>query len=128
MVVDIIKIIMYNNSVIIKRVTRERVRVKEMIRLQVTLFDTNNKYKPISTTVEVESVSYYKEHTQEVRHKAIEKICAKRYTTPKLLAKDGYNQIKVRVYQEQGKISKADKVQELEKLMQARVKRKELNK
>ena len=50
---------------------------------------------------------------------------AKRYTTPKQLAKNGYNQIKVRVYQEQ---SKADKVAMLKKLMQQRQKRKELNK
>lgn len=96
-----------------------------MIRLQVTLFDTNNKYKPISTTVEVESVEYYKQHQQQTRQKAIEKICAKRYTTPKQLAKDGYNQIKVRVYQEQGKISKADKVAELERLMKIRQEQKE---
>lgn len=95
-----------------------------MIKLQVTLFDTNNKYKPISTTVNVESVEYYKQHTKETRQKAIEKICAKRYTTPKQLAKNGYNQIKVRVYQEQGK---ADKVAMLKELMQQRQKRKELN-
>ena len=87
-----------------------------MIRLQVTLFDTNNKYKPISTTVEVESVKYYKQHQQQTRQRAIEKICAKRYTTPKQLARDGYNQIKVRVYQEQGKI-KADKRAEFERLL-----------
>ena len=87
-----------------------------MIRLQVTLFDANNKYKPISTTVEVESVDYYKQHQQQTRQRAIEKICAKRYTTPKQLAKDGYNQIKVRVYQEQGKI-KADKKAEFERLL-----------
>lgn len=87
-----------------------------MIRLQITLFDTNNKYKPISITVEVESVEYYKQHQQQTRQKAIEKICAKRYTTPKQLAKDGYNQIKVRVYQEQGKI-KADKKAEFERLL-----------
>lgn len=87
-----------------------------MIRLQITLFDINNKYKPISTTVEVESVEYYKQHQQQTRQRAIEKICAKRYTTPKQLAKDGYNQIKVRVYQEQGKI-KADKKAEFERLL-----------
>lgn len=96
-----------------------------MIRLQVTLFDTNNKYKPISTIVNVESVEYYKQHQQQTRQKAIEKICAKRYTTPKQLAKDGYNQIKVRVYQEQGKISKADKVAELERLMKIRQEQKD---
>ena len=96
-----------------------------MIKLQVTLFDTNNKYKPISTTVNVESVEYYKQHTKETRQKAIEKICSKRYTTPKQLAKDGYNQIKVRVYQEQGKISKTDKVAELKRLMKIRQEQKE---
>jgi hypothetical protein len=96
-----------------------------MIRLQVTLFDTNNKYKPISTTVEVESVEYYKQHQRQTRQRAIEKICAKRYTTPKQLAKDGYNQIKVRVYQEQGKI-KADKKAEFERLLMQ--KWKDLNK
>ena len=99
-----------------------------MIKLQITLFDTNNKYKPISTIIEVESVEYYKQHQQQIRQKAIEKICAKRYTTPKQLAKDGYNQIKVRVYQEQGKVSKADKVAELERLMKIRQERKEKNK
>ena len=46
-----------------------------MIQLQVTLFDKSNKYKPISTIVKVESISYYKEHSQEVRHQAIVKIC-----------------------------------------------------
>lgn len=98
-----------------------------MITLQVTLFDTNNKYRPISTTVKVESLTYYKEHTQQTRQKAIEKICAKRYTTPKQLAKDGYNQIKVRVYQEQGRTSNTDKVAMLQELMQQRQKQKELN-
>ena len=96
-----------------------------MITLQVTLFDTNNRYRPISTTISVESLAYYKEHTKETRQKAIEKICAKRYTTPKQLAKNGYNQIKVRVYQEQGKISKTDKVAELKRLMKIRQEQKE---
>lgn len=98
-----------------------------MIDLQVTLFDTNNRYRPISTIVKVENLQYYKDNVQAVRHKAIEKICAKRYTTPKQLAKDGYNQIKVRVYQQQGKASNTDKVAMLQELMQQRQKRKELN-
>jgi hypothetical protein len=98
-----------------------------MITLQVTLFDTHNKYRPISTTINIENIEYYKNNTQAVRQRAIEKICAKRYTTPKQLAKDGYNQIKVRIYQQQEKTSNTDKVAMLQELMQQRQKRKELN-
>ena len=104
-----------------------RVGLIEMIELQVTLFNKENVYKPISTIVKVENLQYYKDNIQAVRYKAIEKICAKRYTTPKQLAKDGYNQIKVRVYQEQGRTSNTDKVAMLQELMQQRQKQKELN-
>lgn len=38
-----------------------------MIQLQITLFDKNNRYKPISTLVNVESVRYYNEHSTEVK-------------------------------------------------------------
>ena len=50
-----------------------------MIQLQVTLFDKNNQYKPVSTLVNVESVSYYNSHIKEVQQQAIIKICQKRY-------------------------------------------------
>lgn len=79
-----------------------------MIQLQITLFDKSNKYKPISTIVKVESISYYKEHSQEVRHQAIVKICQKRYWTIKDLQKYNYTTCKVRVYDKE-RIEKENK-------------------
>ena len=71
---------------------------KNTITLQVTLFDITGKYKPISTLIEVESVEYYKEHSKEVKQKAIQKICNQRYLSGKELVKLGYKKIKVRNY------------------------------
>ena len=68
------------------------------ITLQITLFDVTGKYKPISTLIEVESVEYYKEHSKEVRQKAIQKICNQRLLSGKELVKLGYKKIKVRNY------------------------------
>lgn len=99
-----------------------------MITLQVTIFNKENVYRPISTTLQVEDVQYYKNNKAKVHKDAITKICAKRYTTPQQLAKDGFNQIKVRVYSPEGKSSNAEKVAKLQEIMQQRQKRKELNK
>ena len=66
--------------------------------IQVTLFDKQNKHKPVSTLVEVESVKYFNEHSQEVKTKAIQKICNKRYWTGQDLKKYGYTSVKVRNY------------------------------
>lgn len=70
------------------------------VTLQITLFDSHNKYKPMSTLIKVESIQYYKEHEQEVRTQAIQKICNQRYLTGKELKRLGYNRIKVRNYTE----------------------------
>ena len=59
--------------------------------IQVTLFDKQNKHKPVSTLVEVESVKYF-------NTKAIQKICNKRYWTGQDLKKYGYTSVKVRNY------------------------------
>ena len=66
--------------------------------IQITLFDNSNKYKPISTLIEVESIKYYKEHKQEIHTKAIQKICAKRQWTAKDLLKYNYIKLKARNY------------------------------
>ncbi len=71
---------------------------KDNIIIQVTLFDVTGKYKPISTLIEVESIDYYKEHSKEVKQKAIQKICNQRYLSGKELVKLGYTKIKVRNY------------------------------
>ena len=66
--------------------------------IQITLFDKNRKYKPISTLIEVASVQEYKEHSAEYKRKAIQKICNQRYLTGKELIDLGYTEIKVRNY------------------------------
>ena len=71
---------------------------KDTITLQITLFDVTGKYKPMSTLIEVESVEYYKEHSKEIRQKAIQKICNQRLLSGKELVKLGYKKIKVRNY------------------------------
>jgi len=68
------------------------------MKLQVTLFHKDNKYKPVSTIVEVESMNYYNSHKAEVQKKAIEEIGRVRYLTPSELIKEGYTKIKVREY------------------------------
>lgn len=66
--------------------------------IQITLFDINNKYKPISTLIEVESIDWYRSHEKECRQKAIRKICLQRNWSGKELLDYGYKRIKVRNY------------------------------
>ena len=40
------------------------------MKLQVTLFDKNKKYKPMSTIVEIESMEYYEQNKGEVQKRA----------------------------------------------------------
>lgn len=68
------------------------------ITIQITLFDINGKYKPISTLIEVESIEWFKEHQKECKLKAIQKICLKRNWTGKELLTFGYKKIKARNY------------------------------
>ena len=70
----------------------------KQIIIQITLFDVNNKYKPISTLIEVESVQWFREHEKECKLKAIKKICLKRGWTGKQLLDYGYKKIKARNY------------------------------
>lgn len=83
---------------------RERTKNKEKcnndnnVIIQITLFDVNGKYKPISTLIEVESVEYYKQHSKECKERAFQKICNQRLLTGKELIKLGYTKVKVRNY------------------------------
>lgn len=69
-----------------------------MINLQVTLFDKNKKFKPMSTLIKVESIDYYKEHKKELQKRAIANICHQRYLSWQELQQLGYTLIKVREY------------------------------
>lgn len=68
------------------------------MKLQVTLFDKNKKYKPMSTIVEIESMEYYKENKREVQQRAILNIAHQRKTLPQDIIKQGFTQVKVREY------------------------------
>nr|DAR67974.1 MAG TPA: hypothetical protein [Caudoviricetes sp.] len=69
-----------------------------MITIQCTLFSVTNKYRPISTLLEIESIKYYNTHKQEVQQRAIDKIVVQRKTERWCLKRDGYTRMKVRVY------------------------------
>lgn len=69
-----------------------------MITLQVTLFHTEGKYKPMSALIDVDSLEEYKKNPTYYKMKAIQKICNKRYLTGKELQELGYTTIKVRNY------------------------------
>lgn len=69
-----------------------------MITLQVTLFDKEKHYKPVSTLINVESIEYFKSHRKETKIAGVVKICQKRGWTQKELEKYGYKICKIRVY------------------------------
>lgn len=68
------------------------------MKLQVTVFHKENKYKPMSTILEVESMDYYNEHKAEIQKRALQNIGHQRYLTPQEIIKNGYTLIKVREY------------------------------
>jgi hypothetical protein len=71
---------------------------KDTTLIQITLFDINNKYKPVSTLIEVESVEWFRKHIKECKLTAIKKICLQRGWTGKQLLELGYKKIKARNY------------------------------
>ena len=54
------------------------------MKLQVTLFDKNKKYKPMSTIVEIESMEYYEQNKGEVQKRALLNIAHQRKTLPQV--------------------------------------------
>ena len=75
---------------------RDKEKEKDNIVLQITLFDENGKYKPISTLIKVKSVKEYKENSVEYKRQAVQKICNQKYLSGKELLSMGYKIIKVR--------------------------------
>ena len=70
----------------------------KVMKLQITLFTTNGKYRPISTLINVESMEDYNEHKRKYQEKAILNICHNRRITWRELQDDNYTKIKVREY------------------------------
>lgn len=81
-----------------KERANKQIRDNNNIIIQITLFDVNNKYKPISTLIEVESVEWFREHVKDCKLRAIKKICLQRGWTGKQLLEFGYKKIKARNY------------------------------
>lgn len=69
-----------------------------MITIQITLYSSSNKYKPMSTLVEVPSREYYTKHAAEVNASAIDKILIKRKMSAWVAKKYGYTKLSARVY------------------------------
>lgn len=66
---------------------------------QVTLMNTENKYKPVSSIVEAEAVNLFNPaEKQKVINMGIKKICIKRLWKIKDLQRYGYQKALVRVY------------------------------
>ena len=95
------------------------------MKLQVTLFATNGKYKPMSTIIDVESMQDYVNNKSKYQKKAIENICHNRRTTWDALKMNTYTSLKVREY-DQEKINQQTKVRLIEKLYENYKKQKEV--
>lgn len=68
------------------------------MKIQITMFHKENKYRPIATVIEVDSMADFKENQKEYVKKAISKIAQQRYRTPQDLYKTGYTIYRYRPY------------------------------
>lgn len=80
---------------------------------QVTLFDTENHYKPISCIVKYEQdndedLSKNLQIRKLISRKGVEKICAKHYWSGKDLIKYHYTRVRIRLY-DKDKIARENK-------------------
>ena len=70
----------------------------DSMKIQITMFHNEGKYRPIATTIEVPSMEDFKANQTAYVRKAITKIALQRYQTPKELVKKGYTKYKYRKY------------------------------
>lgn len=68
------------------------------MKLQVTFFHNEGKYKPVSTIIEVESIEQYEQYKAQEQKKALMNIAHYKYTTPQDLIREGYTKVKIREY------------------------------
>lgn len=68
------------------------------MKIQITMFHNENKYRPIATTIEVPNMEDFKANQIVYVRKAITKIAQQRYQTPNELAEKGYTKYKYRKY------------------------------
>lgn len=65
------------------------------MKYQVTIYNPENKYKPISTIVDVATTD-----KQNIIKQGVTKICVKRFWNKDDLKKWGYTKVKYRPYEE----------------------------
>lgn len=70
------------------------------MKIQVTLFDKNNKYRPVSALVPISSITEIKENKDDIKNRGIKAIMAKRNWTRRDLIKYNYLTCKMRIYPE----------------------------
>lgn len=75
------------------------------MKIQITLYSTTGKYKPLSTTVEAESVEEFKRNFKTYKRTALSNICARWYKDGNALIRGGYTQMKWRIYDKQERIA-----------------------
>lgn len=86
-----------------------------MIKLQVTLV-SDKGYRPISALVDAPSVQAVVENKKKYQEQGIIRICAKRSLRTYDLAKYGYTQVKMRVFDEEKiKREKAERYEQIKK-------------
>ena len=68
------------------------------MKIQMTLFHNENKYRPIACVIEVKSIEDLKSNFQRYKIDAINKIASQRYRTGTSLVEAGYTKLKWRPY------------------------------
>ena len=68
------------------------------MKLQITLFDKNKKFKPLSTLVDIPNIEYVEGHKKQLINKAYQQIASKKYMLSTELHNDGYTIVKMREY------------------------------
>lgn len=71
------------------------------MKLQVTLFDKNKKFRPLSTLIDIPNMEYVTEHRKEIINKAYQQIASKKYVVSSQLYDDGYTLVKMREYDQE---------------------------
>ena len=66
------------------------------MKIQFTLFHSQNKYRPIACVIEVKSIEDLKSNFQRYKIDAINKIASQRYKTGTDLVEEGYTKMKWR--------------------------------
>lgn len=92
------------------------------MQIQFTLFDKNEKYRPISTLIEIESLKDYENNKSKYTSKALQKIMAQKQMTKDELMKQGYTQFKTRIYNKK-EIERQNKIKYLQKIYENRKKK-----